>query len=194
MARSPEAQGPALDLYCGTQPYRGLVPPRPLWGYDIDRHFGRADVVGTTQLPFGDGVFGLVVCSPGLYLGEDPAETGAEVRRILRPGGSAIVTVPHLFRRELAQERKYGAEDLRRLFAGWSAVEILGVGSLGAGLAYHLGRMGMAASRRSSLARRLEPGLAILLNGVGRVLDFLSTPLRPWFPAILILVARRPRD
>ncbi len=193
-ARLPERGGPALDLYCGTQPYRDSVPWRPLWGYDIDLHFGRADVVGGTHLPFGDGVFDLVLCTQALYLVDDPAATVAEICRMLRPGGYVIATVPHLFRRELSQERKFGTEDLKRLFATWSDVEVVGVGSPGAGLVYYLGSMGMALSRRSSVARWLEPGLAVLLNGVGIVLDFVLSPLRPWHPAIFILVARRPKD
>lgn len=194
LTRFPVTPGPALDLYCGTQPYRDLVPLRPLWGYDIDLHFGRANVVGGPHLPFGDGVFDLVLCTQALYLVEDPTSTVAEMRRVLRPGGHAIVTVPHLFRCELSYERKYGREDLRRLFVGWSDVDILGVGSPGAGLVYYLGCVGMAVSRRSLLARRLEPGLAIVLNGIGWLLDLVLTPLRPWYPALLILVARRPED
>ena len=145
-------------------------------------------------MPFGDRVFDLVLCTQALYLVEDPIDTVEQIRRLLRPGGYVIVTVPHLFRRELSQERKFGTEGLKRLFTTWSDMEVVGVGSPGAGLVYYLGSVGMALSRRSSVARWLEPGLAVLLNGVGIVLDFVLTPLRPWHPAILILVARRPTD
>ncbi len=194
LARLPETGGPALDLFCGTQPYGDLIPWRPLWGYDIDSHFGRVDVIGGSQLPFCDRAFDLVLCTQALYLVENPTLTVTEMHRVLRPGGYVIVAVPHLFRRELSYERKYGREDLKRLFVGWSNIEILGLGSPGAGLVYYLGWVGMAASRRSSLARRLEPGLAVVLNGIGWLLDLVLTPLRPWYPAILILVARRPED
>ena len=183
-----------LDLYCGTQPYSDLVPWRPIWGYDIDLHFGRADVVGGSHLPFGDKAFDLILCTQALYLVENPDATVAEMSRMLRPGGYVIATVPHLFRRELSAERKFGTEGLQRLFVAWSHVEVVGVGSPGAGLVYYLGSLGMALSRRSSLARWLEPGLAVLLNGVGMLLDFVLAPLREWHPAILILVARRPKD
>lgn len=194
LARLPPSGGPGLDLYCGTQPYRDLIPWRPLWGYDIDNHFGRADVIGGSRLPFGDGAFDLILCTQALYLVEDPALTVKEMRRTLRPGGHVLVSVPHLFRRELSAERRYGPEDLSRLFRGWSELEVIGVGSPGVGAAYFLGSAGLALSRRSSLARRLEPGLAVAVNAAGRLLELALAPLRSWHPALLILVARRPED
>jgi SAM-dependent methyltransferase len=194
LARLPQTAGPALDLHCGTQPYRDVIPWRPLWGYDIDLHFGRADVVGGTRLPFDDAAFEVILCTQALYLVDDPVATVAEMRRVLRPGGYVIATVPRLFRRELSLEIKYDPEDLKRLFATWSEVQIVGRGSPAAGLVYYLGSLGLALSRRSAAARLLEPALAVVLNAIGMALDFALTPLRSWQPAMLILVARRPED
>jgi hypothetical protein len=101
-----EEATPVLDLYCGTKPYLELIPWRPVWGADLDDHFGRADVLATVPLPFRDGTFGLVLCSQALNLVDDPVETVREIARVVRPGGYAIVTIPHLF---LAEERSSDA-------------------------------------------------------------------------------------
>jgi hypothetical protein len=52
VAELPVRVGPALDLYCGTKPYEEIIPWRPLWGFDVDVHFGHTDVVGGLPLPF----------------------------------------------------------------------------------------------------------------------------------------------
>lgn len=188
----PIRGGPVLDLYCGTQPYRELIPWRPVWGLDVDRHFGRADVLGTLPLPFADGAFSLVLCTQALYLTDDPAAVVMEIRRVLGEGGWAIVTVPHIFRREIPAERKYGVSDLAALFAGWERVRVLGIGGPGTGLAYFPGSLAGAAARRSSLARRLLPAVALAINGAGAALEVALQALARRWPASLILMAQRP--
>ena len=34
-ARLPNVSGPGLDLFCGTQPYREMIPVKPVWGLDL---------------------------------------------------------------------------------------------------------------------------------------------------------------
>ncbi len=192
LERLSDAGGPVLDLYCGTQPYRDVIPWSPVWGYDIDLHFGHADVVGGTELPFRDMAFTLVICTQALYQVEDPAATVAETERVLMPGGHVLVTVPHVFRRELSHERKYGSHDLQRMFAGWSDVRIMGLGGIGTGLAYVLGCIASGVERRWPRVGLLRPAAAALLNGLGAFLDIVLWPLNRRWPAILVLVARRP--
>lgn len=188
----PVARGPVLDLYCGTQPYREMIPWRPVWGFDIDRHFGRADVIGSLPLPFASEAFAVVLCTQALYLVQDPARTVSEMRRVLAPGGYAVATIPHLFRREIAAERKYDALQLRALFADWCEVRVMGVGGTGAGLAYFPGSLAGAAARHSTLARWLLPAVALVINGTGLALDVALRPLARRWPASFIVVARRP--
>jgi SAM-dependent methyltransferase len=189
--RLPVAHGPVLDLYCGTQPYREMIPWRPVWGFDIDRHFGRADVIGSLPLPFADGVFSLVLCTQALYLTDDPTATVPEMLRVLAPGGYAVVTVPHIFRREIPAERKYTASQLRELFAGWQETQVIGIGGLGTGLAYVPGSLAGAAARRSWLVRRMLPAVALAINGAGMALEIVLRPLARRWPASFIVVARR---
>ena len=121
----PPPSGPVLDLFCGTKPYLELIPWRPVWGLDLDRHFGRADVLGAEPLPFRDGAFGVVFCSQALHLVDDPVATVQEMARTLAPGGHAIVTIPHLFLAEGDFERHWSQDDLRALFVGWGDVRVL---------------------------------------------------------------------
>lgn len=193
-AELPIARGPVLDLYCGTQPYLELIPWRPVWGFDIDRHFGRADVVGALPLPFADEAFSLVLCTQALYQTDDPAAVVPEARRVLARGGWLVVTVPHIFRREIPTELKYDATQLMELFAGWDRVRVVGIGGPGTGLVYFPGSLAGAAARRSSLARRILPAVALAISGTGLALDAALRPFARRWPASLMLLARRPDD
>lgn len=187
----PSARGPVLDLFCGTKPYLELLPWRPAWGLDIDRHFGRADVVGDLPLPFRDQVIGVAVVTQALHMVDDPVGTVEEVARVLAPGGYVVVTVPHLFLAEGDFERHWSAADLRRLFTGWDDVRIEGIDGPGAALAFALGRIAMLGSRRWRLARPLFRPTVLVLNTAGAALDRLAAPLARRWPHSLLLVARR---
>jgi SAM-dependent methyltransferase len=188
----PEPTWPVLDLFCGTKPYLELIPWLPVWGMDLDRHFGRADVLGALPLPFRDGAFGVVLCSQALHLVDDPAATVEEMARILAPGGHVIVTIPHLFVAEGDFERHWSRQDLGRLFGGWEDVRIHGIDGPGAAFAFVVGRLTMLAARRWRLIRALFTPSVVLLNVVAATLDRLLAPLHRRWPHSLLLVARRP--
>jgi SAM-dependent methyltransferase len=190
----PSPPGQVLDLFCGTKPYFELIPWRPMWGLDMDLHFGRADVVAALPLPFRDGAFGLVLCSQALHLVDDPIGTVEEMARVLAPGGSVIVTIPHLFVAEGDFERHWSASDLRALFGDWRRVRIRGIDGPGAALALVVGRLAMRAGRRWSRLRAITiPGI-IVLNAVCLVLDKLTAPLHRRWPHSLLLIAQRPEN
>jgi SAM-dependent methyltransferase len=183
---------PVLDLYCGTKPYLELIPWRPVWGADIDDHFGRADVLATVPLPFREGAFGLVLCSQALHLVDDPVVTVREIARVVRPGGHAIVTIPHLFLAEGAFERRWRPDDLRALFAGWDDVRIAGIDGAGAALAFVLGRVGMLVGRRWTVLEPLLPPMFALMNVACAGLDALLTSVHRRWPHSLVLMVTRP--
>jgi SAM-dependent methyltransferase len=184
--------GPVLDLFCGTKPYLELIPWRPIWGVDLDDHFGRADVFAEPPLPFRDDAFGLVLCSQALHLVDDPVATVGEMSRVVRPGGHAVVTIPHLFVAEGSFERRWGEGDLRALFAGWENIRIAGLNGPGAAVAFAVGRITMRVGRRwRFLAPLLEPGV-VAMNVLCGTLDVLSASVRRRWPHSLVLVARRP--
>ena len=181
---------PWLDLFCGTKPYQPLIPANRVWGVDLDRHFGGADVLSTVPLPFRDGAFGVVLCSQALHLVDDPVSTVAEMSRVLAPDGRAVVTIPHLFIGEGDLERHWSQADVLRLFGGWHDVSIRGVDGPGAALAFVAGRITMLAARRWRAARVLYTPLVLLMNVVCRLLDRALTPFSRRWPHSLIVIAR----
>ena len=182
-------EGPSLDLYCGTQPYRELISARRVWGLDLDQHFGRTDVAGSLPLPFRNGTFSLVVCTQALHLVDDPSAVVREMRRVLCKGGCAIVTVPHIFRREIPAERKFSEQQLYELFSGWD-VAVMGFGGLGSAFTYFPASVANGAARRWPVLRRVLPLLGFTLNAAGVLLDLLLRPLAHELPASWIVVAR----
>ena len=189
----PAAHGPVLDLFCGTKPYLELLPWRPAWGLDIDRHFGMADVVGDLPLPVRDQAIGVALVTQALHMVDDPAGTVEELARVLAPGGFVVVTVPHLFLAEGDFERHWSAADLRRLFTGWSDVRIEGIDGPGAALAFVLGRIAMLGARRWRLARLVLRPTVLVINGLGSGVDRLLPALGRRYPHSLVLVATKGR-
>ncbi len=190
-AALPAAPGPALDLYCGTQPYRGMIPRRPVIGVDRDRYFGRADVVAGLPLPFADGTFSLVVCTQALHLVDDPRAAVAEMRRVLAPDGHAVVTVPHRLRREIPAERMLGAGEVLALFAGWD-VTLRGIGGPGTAAAFLPASLALGAARRWPALRVALPPLGLVLTTAGLLLEAALRPLARRWPAGWLVVARPP--
>jgi SAM-dependent methyltransferase len=94
-----ELKGEVLDVGCGRKPYRALVPAMRYVGVDVDtpvtRELAVADVFydGRT-LPFADASFDGALCSQVLEHVFTPEEFLREIRRVLRPGGRLVLTVP----------------------------------------------------------------------------------------------------
>ena len=100
--RFPRPAETVLDLGAGTRPYA------PLYG----RHFSRCvsvdvehsphdtesvDMIAPAEdLPFPANSFDCVICTEVLEHCADPWAAGAEIGRVLRPGGWAFVTTPFL--------------------------------------------------------------------------------------------------
>jgi SAM-dependent methyltransferase len=189
----PRSDGPCLDLFCGTKPYAQLLTGCRVWGVDLDRHFGGADVLAAVPLPFRDAVFGIVVCTQALHLVDDPVSTVAEMARVLVPDGHVIVTIPHLFIAEGDLERHWSPADVRRLFVGWRDVSVRGIDGPGVALAFVVGRLTMLAARRWRPVRMLFTPIVVVMNLVCRLLDLVLSPLAGRWPHGLIVLARPPK-
>lgn len=98
----PELQGEVIDVGCGRMPYRALVPAARYIGVDVDtpvtRELAVADVFydGRT-LPFADTSFDGALCSQVLEHVFEPEPFLREIRRVLRPGGRMLLTVPFVW-------------------------------------------------------------------------------------------------
>jgi len=101
-AAEPLAAETVLDLACGSAPMAARVPGARYLGLDLSAaelaaaaargvSVARADV---TRLPVPDASVDAVVMSMALMLVPLP-QTLTEVRRVLRPGGMFVTTMPH---------------------------------------------------------------------------------------------------
>ena len=101
-ACSTRLQGPLLDVGCGSKPYRELFDTADYVGLDIDspvtRTRGVADVLyDGRSFPFEDGRFQSVLCNQVLEHVFEPDVFVGEIRRVLRPGGMLLLTVPFVW-------------------------------------------------------------------------------------------------
>lgn len=86
-----------------------------------------ADVIGDAhELPFGKGEFDIILANNVIEHFYDPAKAIAEMRRVLKKGGSIYFTVPFLYPvheapHDYSRFTKFG---LQRLFGQFTGVEI----------------------------------------------------------------------
>ena len=183
-----------LDVYCGSRPYEPLFPRGTRYlGLDIDDAFGCADVISEELLPFADGSFDLVLCTQAFYFVDDPRRAVAEVARVLRPGGHALLTLPVVYP---GTERLYSELQLRELFEGWDDVVVVANGgtvvSIASLSAYLIHRVERGAPRP---VRRAFRALYVVLNLAAEAADRVEMRrLAPnaRLPANLLVRARRP--
>lgn len=103
--------GDVLDVGCGAKPYRAWVPgARRYVGIDVfDGPEVDAVIVPGQRWPADDAAFDAVLCTQVLEHVGDLEHTVAELRRVMRPGADAVVTVPFIF------GEHNGPQDFRRL-------------------------------------------------------------------------------
>lgn len=201
----PNVPGPVndvLDVYCGTRPYDDLLPAgAKSVGMDLTDFAGVADVVSSEFLPFEDESFDLVMCTEAFYYVKDPREGVAEIARVLRPGGSVVITVslPWEYDRSTLEHRYTGPE-LEHLFSGFDDVHVTENGGYSVSWSTLTGRIVYGVEERLPRAARLllHPlfVLAYLgINAVGAALDAVERRTPPGaviLPMNLMLTARRP--
>jgi SAM-dependent methyltransferase len=192
-----------LDVWCGSRPYDDLLPEGARCvGLDVvGNPYGIADVVSDEILPFDNERFDLVLCIQAFQYMPDPEHVVAELSRVLRPGGTALVSVVfgYEYARASAFEGRYTEHQLRDRFARWDDVRIRedggraiawGVltGSLLFGLEQRLPRLAR------SLLRPLLAGGYALVNGVAAGLGRLEHVggAGAALPMNLTLTARKP--
>lgn len=109
---APRMQGVVLDVGCGTKPYCGLFTAATAYvGLEFDTPENRASKQADyfydgEVFPFEKESFDGVVCSQVLEHVFNPDNFLQEVRRVMKPGGELLLTVPFLWD-EHEQPRDY---------------------------------------------------------------------------------------
>jgi SAM-dependent methyltransferase len=191
-----------LDVWCGSRPYDDLLPPGShCVGLDVPGNpYGVADVVSDDFLPFPDESFDLLTCVQSFHLMPDPAHAVSEFDRVLRSGGTAIVSSVFGYdydRRHF--EARYTEHQLRTLFTGWEDVRVSEDGGRATTWTVLTGSLlaGLEQRVASTWARTiLHPGFLAsyaLVNVVGLGISRVEGQAHgaAAFPANLTLVARK---
>jgi SAM-dependent methyltransferase len=133
------ARGELLDIGAGDVPYRDLLRDRvdSYETVDFERRVEEIDHVADAQDMTGlfeSDRFDTVLLLEVLEHVPDPIAVAAEIRRILRGGGIAIISAPHLSRlhEEPYDFYRYTKHGLRHIFetAGFQRVDVTARGGL----------------------------------------------------------------
>ena len=108
---SSELKGRLLDVGCGSKPYQELFAVDDYFGLDIDSEASRnrkiADYFYDGKIfPFNENEFDSVLCNQVLEHIFNPDEFLSEIKRVLKPGGRLLLTVPFVWD-EHEQPRDY---------------------------------------------------------------------------------------
>ena len=196
--------GVILDVGCGEKPYQD-------WFGKVDRYIGidtyagaKVDFVidGRTAWPLPDESVDVVVCTQVLEHVEDLAMTLGEIRRVLRPGGTAVLSFPFIFNEHGAPYdfRRFSAYGAERLFPDWRLVCLERQGGIGSTLIILLFNYIETAMNQYKITRLLKGAILPLWMGIallGNLLGLLGDRLDGtgnFYNNILAVYSKTARD
>lgn len=99
---APMLRGKLLDVGCGSKPYQELFIVDAYDGLDIDNESTRERAVADYfydgyDFPFTDDEYDSILCNQVLEHVFNPDEFLGEIRRVLKPGGKLLLTVPFVW-------------------------------------------------------------------------------------------------
>jgi SAM-dependent methyltransferase len=180
-----------LDVGCGSRPYESLFVERgaAYVGCDMEGS-AHADVFGLADaLPVEDASFDVVLCTQVLEHVPDPAAAVRELRRVLKPGGRALVSTHGVavYHPSPTDYWRWTSSGLERLFSengAWSSLDVVpgaGTAATVAMLMAHFTDLLLKRARLRSLGRPLVAAL----NAGGEALDRAVPALRSTMPGTL---------
>jgi SAM-dependent methyltransferase len=143
------------------------------------------------------------MCIEAFHYVTDPAHGVAEIGRVLRPGGHALVAVPLVWEYDRTiLEHRYTGPELASLFSGWDDVTVVENGGRAVSWATLTGSLAGLIQWNLPDRRRLRLGVRpaftgfyLLVNGAGLLLDRAERRYArssATLPMNLLLTARRP--
>lgn len=195
-------RGRLIDIGCGRKPYADMVrghvtehvgvdQPQSMHGIDA------VDLLGTAYaIPAPDESFDSAICTAVLEHLEEPEAAIRECFRVLRPGGTAVYTVPFIWHlhEEPRDFFRYSKHGLRYLFekVGFEIEEIEALSgfwvTFGQLFVYNIYRFHRGVLRFIPII----PALAIVIQAVARALDAIDKS-EQWTWMYLV-VARKPQS
>lgn len=171
--QAPRVRGRLMDLGCGNQPYLPWYGPLVEEVVPVDAAPAPGVVVVdlAEPLPFGDASFDTVLCTQVLEHVDNAELAMAEIARVLRPGGHALVTVPFLYPTHEApydfqRFTHHGITGLARRHG----LEVLDLGAQGGPVLMVVHYAVLAVAQAIRLAARTLGPLGFLVERPGRLL------------------------
>ena len=194
LKRLPQTGLWVLDVGGRIQPYRSLL------GQACERYVAvdiqmtpLVDVVGKAEeLPLRDNQFDLVFCTQVLEYIAEPALAISEIRRVLKPGGWLLLSVPAIFPQDSDVEYwRFLPPAIRRLLSGFSTVDLAPEGNSIVGM-LRTANVGLFMFAKPHLLKRLLQFTVIpLLNLLGAALGALISDKSNRFSANFSALAQK---
>lgn len=201
LALKDHAKGRMIDIGCGTKPYEKLAKPYVIEHVGVDREDpfnrnARVDVAaGAYEIPLGNDTFDTALSTAALEHLAEPEQALRECFRLLKPGGTAIYTVPFFWHIHMApwdfyRFTRYGLEHVFKK-AGFEIVDMKALSgfwvTFGQLFVYYLGRADkfrvVRWLRLVTLASLPIQGIAYLFDKLDRAEDW------TW---MYLIIARKP--
>ena len=190
LARQDAAGARILDVGAGDRPYEALLQgAAEVVAFDVPGNL-HADLHGSVDaIPVEDASFDLVLCLQVLEHVPDPPAAVRELRRVLRPGGRALVSTHGVYPfhpnpDDLWRWTHTGLEQLFRTNAEWSSVSVRPGAGTGATIAMLVAH-GIDLACKRAHARALGMPFVVALNAGGEALDRAVPLLREPVPGSL---------
>ena len=99
MSHSANIKGRLLDVGCGNKPYKDLFTVSEYIGVEIasSQHSEADCFYNGKRFQFGDDAFDSIICNQVFEHVFNPDEFVEELRRVLKPGGCLLLTVPFVW-------------------------------------------------------------------------------------------------
>jgi len=196
------ATGTLLDVGCGTKQYAKLAAPYVTQHVGLDHPqtlhgINRVDVVATAyNLPFGDFAVDTVLCTEVLEHLEEPELALKEFARVLRPGGTILITAPFIWHiheepRDFFRYTCYGLDYLAKR-AGLHVLDVRPLNGFWVTWAQLLVYVIYGYNKGPLRFIPVIPLLGLLLQGCGLLMDKIDK--RPRWASHHVAVFQKPND